>query len=401
MIADLHCHYPMHLLAEEPDPTLERMVAIRRRPRWLNKLRAAVIAFAARLINYRRYSDHWRVDLEGLEKSEVRIVCSVLYQPFAEIDLDQPPGAPPEPGYFTDLDEQLETVNRRLHDLDPDELRHKVVSRLADLDQALEQKKVAFLHCVEGGFHLGSTAGEVKQHVEALAHKGVVYVTLAHLFWRGVATNAPALPFLPDPIYKLIFCQPRIGLSGLGEAAVDAMYEHRVLIDLSHMREDALEKTFARLDRLDREHGDANPKDFPVIASHSGYRSGRQSYNLSPETITAIANRDGVVGLILAQHQLNDGIIRWRKTRDLDESMDVICRHIRAIHEVTGSYDNIGLGTDLDGFIKPTMTGIEYASDLWRLRDPLEESFPGQSERILSGNAVRVLRKVLAARAPA
>ena len=182
--------------------------------------------------------------------------------------------------------------------------------------------------------------------------------------------------------------------------AVDAMYDQRVLIDLSHMRQDALDKTFARLKRLDHEHNDANPKDFPVIASHAGYRCGRQSYNLSRDTITAIAERDGVIGLILAQHQLNDGIIRWRKTRDLNESMNVICRHIAAIHKVTGTYDNIAIGTDLDGFIKPTMTGIEYASDLWRLRDPLEDCFPGQSERILSRNALQVLRKILAARAP-
>ena len=31
-----------------------------------------------------------------------------------------------------------------------------------------------------------------------LAAHGVAYITVAHLFWRGVATNAPAIPFLPD-----------------------------------------------------------------------------------------------------------------------------------------------------------------------------------------------------------
>ncbi len=393
----MHCHYPMHLLVEEPDPRLERMVRIRR-PYWVNKLRAALLALAARLLNYRQYNDHWRVDLEGLEASDVCVVFSVLYQPFAEIDFDEPAGAPPEPGYFTDLNDQLRAVEQGLLEIDPQRKRHQVATNLAELDLAVSENKVAFLHCVEGGFHLGATADEVKRNVEDLAGKGVVYVTLAHLFWRQVATNANALPFLPDAIYKLFFCQPNIGLAPLGEAAVDAMYRHRVLIDLSHMNQNALDKTFARLRGLDEEHG-ADPKDFPVIVSHGAFRCGRQSYTLSAETVEAIAARDGVIGLILAQHQLNDGIVRG-ETKDFEQTMEVICRHVSEIHRVTGSYDNIGIGTDLDGFIKPTMTGLEYASDLWKLREPLEECFPGQSERILSQNALRVVRKVLAARTP-
>ena len=78
------------------------------------------------------------------------------------------------------------------------------------------------------------------RNVADLAGRGVVYVTLAHLFWRRVATNANALPFLPDPIYRLLFCQPDVGLTPLGEAAVDAMYRNRMLIDLSHMNQVAL-----------------------------------------------------------------------------------------------------------------------------------------------------------------
>ena len=36
MIADLHCHYPMHLLADDTPPsnTYDRIVRVRRRPRW-------------------------------------------------------------------------------------------------------------------------------------------------------------------------------------------------------------------------------------------------------------------------------------------------------------------------------------------------------------------------------
>ena len=82
------------------------------------------------------------------------------------------------------------------------------------------------------------------------ARRGVAYVTLAHLFYRGVAQNAPALPFLPDALYRLVFPQPGdAGLTPLGEAALRAMGEHRVLVDVTHMNDRALEHTFRVLER--------------------------------------------------------------------------------------------------------------------------------------------------------
>jgi microsomal dipeptidase-like Zn-dependent dipeptidase len=390
VLVDLHSHYPMHLLADEPkDVTLAHMVRAMPRPTLQDKLRAWLLGILARFLNYRRYSGTWRVDLAGLEQGDVRVVCSVLYRPFDEMDLEEPYGAPPEPTYFKDLLAQIGDVESELGRIDPKGTRHRIVKTAQDLADAQQAGQVAFLHCVEGGFHLGPTPGDVTRHVQELAGRGVVYITLAHLFWRRVATNAPALPFLPDPVYNLVFPQPREGLTELGIAAVKAMYEHRMLVDLSHMREDALEETFALLDQLDAE------QQFPVIASHSGYRFGSQAYNLTPDNVRRIAARNGVIGLILAQHQLNDGIHR-KDTKELSESLDVICRHIDAIHDVTGNHDHIAIGSDFDGFIKPTMGGLESAADLAKLRAPLTAKYgANDTEKILTGNALRVLRSVL------
>jgi microsomal dipeptidase-like Zn-dependent dipeptidase len=395
VIADLHCHYPMHLLAEEPALTLEGMTRVRRRPPVVDKVRAAVLATAARLLNHRRHYDGWRVDLDGLEAAGVRVVFSVLYEPFAEMDLDEWYGSDPEDGYFADLVHHLERVERALQDVDPAGRRHVIVRSLADLDAAVSDGRVAFLHCVEGGFHLGRTPSQIADNVAELARRGVVYVTLAHLFWRKVATNAPALPFLPNAVYNLVFRQPRgAGLTTLGEAAVRAMYEHRVLIDLSHMRQDAIDQTFALLDRLDRERG-AAPDEFPVISSHAGYRFGKQAYMHDDDTIRRIAARDGVTGLILARHQLQDG-------RDDGEgiahTVATLEAHVKAIHRVTGSHAHVGIGSDLDGFIRPTMSEIERAHDLQKLRDPLRAAFPADGDAILAGNALRVVRRVLGQR---
>jgi microsomal dipeptidase-like Zn-dependent dipeptidase len=218
----------------------------------------------------------------------------------------------------------------------------------------------------------------------------VAYVTLAHLFYRGVATNAPALPFLKtDADYDRLFPQPAgVGLTPLGDAAVRAMVEHGVLIDLSHMGPEAFWATLELLDTLDPE------RRVPVVASHAGFRFGDQRYMLDAGQLRAIRDRDGVVGLILAQHQLNDGLHDGTVKR-FAQSKDIIFRHVDAIAEATGGHDHLALGSDLDGFIKPTMAGIEHCGDLRKLQDALREHLaasPGAVEKVTHGNALRVLR---------
>jgi membrane dipeptidase len=201
-----------------------------------------------------------------------------------------------------------------------------------------------------------------------------------------VTTNAPAIPFLSDRLYDLIFRQPAgTGLSELGRAAVEAMIDHGILVDVSHMRQDAIDETF----ELFEKRGSA----MPVIASHGGCRFGKQTYNLTDDTIKAIAARGGVIGLILAQHQLNDGI-RRTKTRTLEQSLDVICEHINHIAGITRGYDHVAIGSDLDGFIKPTMGGIESAADLAQLRAGLVGRYGAEVvERMAFANALGVVKK--------
>jgi membrane dipeptidase len=401
VLADMHCHYPMHLAAAAPKPplpgtpnlTADAMAKVSGRPRWVDKLRAGGLKLAANCLNYE--DDRWRVSLDELERGDVRAVFSVLYEPFAELDLDERYGAKPESTYFGDLLRRLNEVEAELAEIDPDRERHEVVTTAAALDRVVAAKKVAFMHCVEGGFHLGGSVEEVRENVQALKAKGVVYVTLAHLFWRDVATNAPAIPFLSDRLYKLVFPQPKQGLSELGRAAVEAMYEERMLIDVSHMNQHALDATFELLDELD-ERNRARPTEHPVLATHAGYRFGKQEYMLSPATIRRIARRGGVIGLILARHQINDaaGVV---ETEDPAETPKALIRHIDAIraHVPTHTNAHVALGSDLDGFIKPTVAGIETAGDLAMLEAPLREAYGDDAERILAGNALDVVRTAL------
>ena len=131
--------------------------------------------------------------VDFLAAGGVRVGLSVLNSPFDEMDLDEPYGAPPEPGYFARPDRAARAGrggDRRARRRDGRPRRARARPALAD-------GAVGLVHCVEGGFHLGATPEEVDANVTALAQRGVAYVTLAHLFWRRVAANAPALPFLP------------------------------------------------------------------------------------------------------------------------------------------------------------------------------------------------------------
>jgi microsomal dipeptidase-like Zn-dependent dipeptidase len=98
-----------------------------------------------------------------------------------------------------------------------------------------------------------------------------------------------------------------------------------------------------------------------------------------------------VIGLIFAQHQLLDGL--RKETKTFEESFEAICAHLDKIHELTHSHRHAGLGSDFDGFIKPTLAGLESAADMARLETALVSRYgAGDGGAICSGNALRLLR---------
>ncbi len=376
MIVDLHAHYPMHLSAAS---TLARM-ADHHRAGWGDKIRALILNLANRLANYPK-SGQPAVTIPNLKAGGVGVVLSVLYQPFDEIDLDEKYGAPPRGSYFADLEAQLAAVETNVARFGADAA---VVKNHNQLDAARAQGKVALIHAVEGGFHLGDTPERVRDNVARLAGHGVAYVTLAHLFWRDIATNAPALPFLPDWLYQLLFPQPAKGLSNLGLAALDAMVEQRILIDLTHMSGPAMTETLDRLDTIDPQ------RRVPVVATHGAYAFGDLKYNLRDAQLEAIAARRGVVGLIACKHYMTDGL---SQPSTFDDTIATLCRHIDKIHDVTGSYDAIAFGSDLDGFIKPTLPGLETPAAFASVEARLTARYGAAiAEQVCSANALRVLQ---------
>lgn len=385
MIADLHCHYPMHLLPEEREP---REMSKGFFAELRDSLDRAGEDVAGRLANNQSWGSGWRVDLDGLERGGARLVCSVLYWPPGEFTLE----STPRPGSFENLRDQLGYVEANLQKLDPAGTRHVIAKQARDLD---DHDRVVFVHCVEGGFHLGPDEDTIDANVAWLADQGVLYITLAHLFFRGVATNAPAIPALTDAEYNDLFHQPATGLTTLGRAAVRAMHKHKVLVDISHMNQQAIDETLSLIEQLDAQSGE-DPASYPVLATHVGMRdanSDTQAYNLDLATAGRLQARGGLIGVIMAQHQI--GV-----TSTVDQSRELLRKHIDAIAAAGDrGHDAVAIGSDLDGFIKPTLAGLERASDLTVLEEWIREDFPEHAGTILYGNARRLVSQVFETRA--
>lgn len=370
-----------------PRSSIKQMGTGKEDPALVDRIQRLVLWIAIKLGSNKNWWSDYRITVPKLKRGNVGLAMSVLYRPFQEMDLGKAYASAPESVYFQLLLHDLKEVEEEVETYGEDVIR--LVHDRGQLEQALKGEATALVHAVEGGFHLGNTTEEIARNCVTLKEHGVAYVTVAHLFYRKVATNAPALPFLPDPIYRKVFPQPKNHhVTKRGKAVLKGLVDNRILIDLSHMDPAAIREVFRLLDEeLDRD------AKMPVISTHAGFRFGRQQYMHDEDTLLKIKKRGGVVGLIMAQHQLKDGI-RCRHTKSLDESLKVIFKHIDKIAKITDGYEHIALGTDFDGFIKPTMGGLESMGDLEKLEDPLRKRYGANAELMMSGNALRVLREL-------
>ncbi len=388
-IADLHCHYPMHVIGSDLNPrgTHEGLLG-----RLLTLVDSDLLSTLNRALNSAEWGSGWRVDLQKLIDANAQMVWSVLYWPAAEFEIGALLESPPKAAFFEDITSLLRTVESHvakeaaeIESLTGNPVKYTFVKKAADL----EGDGIKFVHCLEGAFQLGDgTPEQVEQRVAELAEQGVVYITLAHLFYRQVATNSNALPFLTDAQYSDIFPMPPRGLTKLGQVVVEAMYKNNIFVDISHMNDLAISETFELVEELDRRHGRSEePERYPILATHQGMRSvvPGQEYNLTNDVAARVRAREGLIGMILATHQMGT-------TVSTQASRDVLKKHMDAVRLACGDDDCTAIGSDLDGFIKPTLDGVKSYSDMRNLKGWVEED-QSQARKILYDNARRVTER--------
>jgi membrane dipeptidase len=165
------------------------------------------------------------------------------------------------------------------------------------------------------------------------------------------------------------------GLTDLGRQLLKAMARKHVILDLSHMAEEAVADAFALW------RG-------PIMASHSNARAimpgDRQ---LTDGTVAEIARRGGVVGVSFYQHHL-------RKSGPA--TLDDVVKHIVHHAHAAGGPEHVGIGSDLDGGFDARYAPIDNLTKLKELPARLRLHFNrSQVEGIMGGNWLAFLESSL------
>jgi membrane dipeptidase len=165
------------------------------------------------------------------------------------------------------------------------------------------------------------------------------------------------------------------GLTDLGVQLLKAMRRKRMILDLSHMAEQAV------ADALALWRG-------PIIASHSNARAivpgDRQ---ITDATAAEVAGRGGMLGISFYQPHL-------RKTGR--PSLDDVVRHAVHLARAAGGPEHVGLGTDLDGGFDSRHAPISNLGQLKNLKVRLHKHFSrAQVEGVMGGNWLEFLGRSL------
>jgi membrane dipeptidase len=165
------------------------------------------------------------------------------------------------------------------------------------------------------------------------------------------------------------------GLTPVGVQLLKAMRRRQVILDLSHMADQAVADAFAMWQG-------------PIMCSHSNARAivpgDRQ---ITDDTAAEVGRRGGMLGVSFYQHHLRaQGGVK----------LDDVVRHVVHLARASGGPEHVGLGTDLDcGF------GARYAplNDLNEIKDlprALRRHFNrDQAEGIMGANWIEFLSRSL------
>ena len=166
------------------------------------------------------------------------------------------------------------------------------------------------------------------------------------------------------------------GLTDLGVQLLKAMRRKHVILDLSHMAEQAV------ADAFDMWRG-------PIICSHSNARAivpgDRQ---ITDATAAEVARRGGILGISFYPTHL--------RAKGMTTLEDVV-RHAVHLARAAGGPEHVGLGTDLDGGIDSRYGPIHDLGEMKRsLPGLLRRQFSvAQVEGIMGGNWIDFLGRSL------
>ena len=174
-------------------------------------------------------------------------------------------------------------------------------------------------------------------------------------------------------------------LTALGRELLARMARRRMILDLTHMSDEACAEA------LDRYEG-------TVVATHANPRRLVPMYRmLAGETIAGVIAHDGVVGIMPANWALDPD---WNEAKTkADVPVDAVVDAIDVVCQLAGNARHVGIGTDFDGGFgaEATPAGLGTVADLPLVAEALARRGYDQEsvEAIMGGNWLRLLRRHL------
>jgi membrane dipeptidase len=252
------------------------------------------------------------------------------------------------------------------------------------------------------GMENGSPIDGKLENVRFFKDRGVSYITLAHSLSNHLSDSSY------DEQRKWN------GLSPFGREVVAEMNRLGVMVDVSHLSDDA----FWQVLEISK---------VPVIASHSSARHFTPGWerNMSDEMIRAMAEKGGVIQINFGSSFITDEARMWYENMDdardawMEEhnygedsperrafrdgylaenpfpfaDMDDLMAHFTHVIELVG-IDHVGIGSDFDGVgdsLPEGMKDVSFYPNLVERFLQLEYSV-ADIEKVMSGNLMRVWR---------
>jgi membrane dipeptidase len=165
------------------------------------------------------------------------------------------------------------------------------------------------------------------------------------------------------------------GLTALGVQLLKAMRRKKVILDLSHMADQAV------ADAFELWRG-------PIMASHSNARelvSGDRQ--ITDATAAEVGRRGGVIGIsFYASHLRPSGLA----------TLDDVVRHAVHLARAAGGPEHVGIGTDLDGGFDAKHAAMKDTRSFSALEKKLRKHLSAsQVEGVMGGNWLRFLASSL------
>ncbi|KXJ04523.1 Dipeptidase 2, partial [Exaiptasia diaphana] len=277
-----------------------------------------------------------------------------------------------------------------------------VVSSIDEVLAAKAAGKVALPLGIENG----AAVEDDLANLEHFFNRGVRYITLTHSKNNQIC----------DSSYEEPDNRKWNGLSPFGKEVVAEMNRLGIMIDISHVSDDA----FYQVMELSQA---------PAIASHSSCRHFTPGFerNMDDEMIRKLAENGGVIqinfgsgfltpeareystsfwghireyavenGLERGSEELNAYIESYREQNPFPyATLDDVVAHIDHVVKLVG-IDHVGLGSDYDGVGDSLPEGLKDVSEFPNLIEALlVKGYSDEDiEKILSGNVIRVWKAV-------